>query len=163
MKPPAVCYNQYRILPHSANFLAVPGSRRQQVEETRYEPMLCDSTKTLMRTILHSLDAPDQTGWDDPTEFGNECLYEMHQMTRPSYRAYRTAGSDKPSHLPDFVVFNRAMPHVKAMMSAIHRKDRTTAVESGNAALAEMNGFGIHGLGGTGKEPRTETRESSNL
>ena len=102
--------------------------------------MLCDSTKTLMRTILHSLDAPDQTGWDDPTEFGNECLYEMHQMTRPSYRAYRTAGSDKPSHLPDFVVFNRAMPHVKAMMSAIHRKDRTTAVESGNAALAEMNG-----------------------
>ena len=105
--------------------------------------MLCDSTKTLMRTILHSLDAPDQTGWDDPTEFGNECLYEMHQMTRPSYRAYRTAGSDKPSHLPDFVVFNRAMPHVKAMMSAIHRKDRTTAVESGNAALAEMNGTGV--------------------
>ena len=102
--------------------------------------MLCDSTKTLMRTILHSLDAPDQTGWDDPTEFGNECLYEMHQMTRPSYRAYRTAGSDKPSHLPDFVVFNRAMPHVKAMMAAIHHKDRTTAVESGNAALAEMNG-----------------------
>ena len=106
--------------------------------------MLCDSTKTLMRTILHSLDAPDQTGWDDPTEFGNECLYEMHQMTRPSYRAYRTAGLDKwPSHVPNRAGFNGAMPHVKAMMSAIRRKDRTTAVESGNAALAEMNGFHV--------------------
>jgi len=102
--------------------------------------MLCDSTKTLMRTILHSLDAPDQTGWDDPVEFGNECLYEMHQMTRPSYQAYKTSGSERwPSHLRDFAAFNRAMPHVKAMMTAIHHKDRTTAIESGNAALAEMN------------------------
>jgi hypothetical protein len=100
--------------------------------------MLCDSTKTLMRTILHSLDAPDQTGWDDPVEFGNECLYEMHQMTRPSYQAYKTSGSERwPSHLRDFAAFNRAMPHVKAMMTAIHHKDRTTAIESGNAALAE--------------------------
>jgi hypothetical protein len=103
--------------------------------------MLSDSTKTLMQTILHSLKAPDQTGWDDSIEFGNECLYEMHQMTRPSYRAYKTAGAGKwPSHIPDFSAFNRALPHVKAMMSAIHHKDRTTAIESGNAALAEMNG-----------------------
>src|ERR1039457_1440996 len=106
--------------------------------------MLCDSTKTLMRTILHSLDAPDQTGSDDPTEFGNECLYEMHQMTRPSYRAHKVTGSEKwPSHIPDSLAFNRAMPHVKAMMSAFYRKDRATAVESGNAALAEMNGTGV--------------------
>ena len=106
--------------------------------------MLCDSTKTLMRTILHSLDAPDQTGWDDPIELGNECLYEMHQMTRPSYRAHKVTGSEKwPSHIPDSSAFNRAMPHVKAMMSAIYRKNRTTAVESANAALAEMNGTGV--------------------
>jgi hypothetical protein len=44
---------------------------------------------------------------------------------------------------PDFVAFNRAMPHVKAMMSAIHRKNRTMAIESGNAALAEMNGVPV--------------------
>jgi hypothetical protein len=117
-----------------------------------------------MQTILHSLTAPEQTGWDDSIEFGNECLYEMHQMTRPSYRGYRAFASDRlPSNIPDFVVFNRAMPHVKAMMSAIHRKNRTMAIESGNAALAEMNGFGIRGLRDTGKEPRTETGTSSNL
>jgi len=110
--------------------------------------MLCDSTKTLLQTILQSLQASDQ-GWDDRIESGNQCLYEMHQMTRPSYRAHKTTGSERwPSHLADFAAFNRAMPHVKAMMSAIHRKDRATAVESGNAALAEMNGFGIRGLRG---------------
>lgn len=97
-----------------------------------------------MRTILHSLDAPDQTGWDDPIESGNECLYEMHQMTRPSYGPHKTTGSERwPSHLPDFAAFHRAMPHVKAMMSAIHRKNRTMAIESGIAALAEMNGVPV--------------------
>ena len=103
--------------------------------------MLCESTKTLMQTILHSLTATEQTGWDDPTELGNECLFEMHQMTRPSYRAHKTTGSEKwPSHLPNIAAFSRAMPHVKAMMTAIRRKNRITAVENGNAALAEMNG-----------------------
>ena len=29
------------------------------------------------------------------------------------------------------------------MMSAIHRKDRATAIQSGNAALAEMYGKGV--------------------
>jgi hypothetical protein len=123
--------------------------------------MLCDSTKTLMRTILHSLNAPDQTGWDDPIEFGNECLYEMHQMTRPSYEAYKTTGSERwRFHLPDFAAFNRAMPHVKAMMNAIHRKDRTMAIESGNVALAEMNGFHVvrQHEGPTGKHPSPVTK-----
>jgi hypothetical protein len=125
--------------------------------------MLCDSTKTLLRTIVDSLKTPEQTGWDDSTESCRECLYEMHQMTRPSYGAYKTSSEKWPSQLPNSEAFNRAMPHVKAMMRAIRRKDRTTAIESGNAALAEMNGFGIHGLRGTGKEPRTETGKSPNL
>ncbi|MEI9974107.1 MAG: hypothetical protein WDO73_19880 [Ignavibacteriota bacterium] len=66
--------------------------------------MLLESTKTLMLTILHSLDAPDRTGWDDPIESGNECLYEIYQMTRPSYQGYKTTGSEKwPSRAPDLV------------------------------------------------------------
>jgi hypothetical protein len=55
--------------------------------------MLSDSTKTLLKTILESLQAPKEVGWDDQIESGNQCLYEMHQMTRPSYRAYKTTGS----------------------------------------------------------------------
>lgn len=87
--------------------------------------MLCDSTKTLLQTILQSLQEPDQGGWDDQIESGNQCLYEMYQMTRPSYRAFKTASSDKwPSHIPDGAGLDRAIPHVKAMMNAIRHKDR---------------------------------------
>ena len=123
--------------------------------------MLCDSTKTLLQTILQSLQAPGQAGWDDQIESGNQCLYEMHQMTRPSYRAYKTSSSDKwPSHVPDGAGMNRAMPHVKAMMSAIRRKDRATALENGKAALAEMNGFHVvrQHEGPTGKHPSPVTK-----
>jgi hypothetical protein len=125
--------------------------------------MLCDSTKTLLQTILQSLQASDQ-GWDDRIESGNQCLYEMHQMTRPSYRAYKTTGSDKwPSHVPDGAGLNRAMPHVKAMMSAIRRRDRDTALENGKAALAAMNGIGHTQASGAAMELRTRTRKSSNV
>lgn len=126
--------------------------------------MLSDSTKNLLQTIVRSLETPDQAGWDDQIESGNQCLYEMHQMTRPSYRAYKTTSSDKwPSHVPDGAGMNRAMPHVKAMMSAIHRKDRAKAVENGKAALAEMNGIHHARTTDITKEPGIEIRESSKV
>ena len=103
--------------------------------------MLCDSTKTLLRSIIRSLEAPGQAEWDDQVESGKQCLYEMHQMTRPSYQAYKTTGTDKwPAHTQDKIGFSRALPHIKVMMGAIRRKDRPMALASGNAALAEMNG-----------------------
>lgn len=124
--------------------------------------MLCNSTKTLLQTILQSLQAPDQAGWDDQIESGNQCLYEMHQMTRPSYQAYKTSSSDKwPSHIPDGAGLNRAMPHVKAMMTAIRRKDRATALENGKAALAEMNGSAHSKALNGSPEPGTEIRDSN--
>jgi hypothetical protein len=103
--------------------------------------MLCDSTKNLLQSIIRSLEAPGQAEWDDQVESGKQCLYEMHQMTRPSYQGYKTSGTDKwPPHIPDRGGFNRALPHIKMMMGAIRRKDRAMALASGNAALAEMNG-----------------------
>lgn len=126
--------------------------------------MLCDSTKTLLQTILQSLQSPDQSGWDDQIESGKQCLFEMHQMTRPSYRAYKTTGSDKwPLHVPDGAGLHRAMPHVKAMVSAIRRKDRVAALESGHAALAEMNGTSSSRSSASSREDGTDTRESSNV
>src|SRR5262249_13162059 len=73
-----------------------------------------------------------------------ECLYELHQMTRPSYRAYRTTSSDAqfPVHIPDFEGLRRAIPHVKSMVAAMRCKDRATALESGQAALAQTNAKG---------------------
>jgi len=103
--------------------------------------MLYDSTKGLLQSILRSLETGDESRWDDRTESGNACLYEMHQMSRPMYKAYRSdssnAYSPAQSSLPEKL--NRAMPHVRTMVIAIRRKDQSRAIESGKAAMAEMN------------------------
>jgi hypothetical protein len=105
--------------------------------------MLYDSTKGLLQSILRSLETGDENRWDDRIESGNACLYEMHQMARPLYKAYRSDSSNAyslpQSSLPEKL--NRAMPHVRTMVIAIRHKDQSTALESGKAALAEMNGI----------------------
>lgn len=113
--------------------------------------MLYDSTKGLLQSILTSLETGDDSRWDDQTESGNACLYEMHQMSRPLYRAYRSdsqAGtSQAQATFPGRL--NRAMPYVRTMVIAIRHKDQSQALESGRAALAEMNSV--------------ETREPANV
>lgn len=101
--------------------------------------MLYDSTKVLLRGILGSLQSTGKIGWEDQAELGGECLYEIHQMARPKYQAYRTDSSAKgPVLSPVYERAARAVPHVKSMVRAIRRKDQAGAVESGIAALAEM-------------------------
>src|SRR5271157_2979350 len=109
--------------------------------------MLYDSTKGLLQSILQALETGDETRWDDQTESGNACLYEMHQMSGALYKAYRSdsvnANSLVQSTLPDKL--NRAMPHVRTMVIAIRHKDQTRALESGKTALSEMNGIRVAG------------------
>lgn len=102
--------------------------------------MLQDSTKGLLINIVRLLETAKDMDWDDQRQSGGECLYEMHQMTRPAFQAYRMESTDKkwPAHLPDFARLNRALPHVKAMVSAIRHRDRSAALISGKAALARM-------------------------
>lgn len=103
--------------------------------------MLYDSTKTLLQSILRALETGDESRWDDQTESGNACLYEMHQMSKPLYQGYKTdtlhAKLQAQTSLPEKL--SRAMPHVRSMVIAIRHRDRTRALESGKAALAEMN------------------------
>ena len=54
--------------------------------------MLYDSTKSLLQSILRSLETVDDTGWDDQVESGNSCLYEMHQMSGSLYAPYKSDG-----------------------------------------------------------------------
>ena len=102
--------------------------------------MLYDSTKSLLRSILQSLEKPGNVGWDDQIEWSRQCLYEMHQMARPEYKGYRTEGPNgRPAGpVPVSTKMTRAIPHVKSMVSAIRRKDQAMALESGKAALAEL-------------------------
>jgi hypothetical protein len=121
------------------------GSALHQSNRKKGAFMLYDSTKSLLQGILQSLETGDQTRWDDQTESGNACLYEMHQMSKPLYKAYRSdslnANSLVQSSLHDKL--NRAMPHVRMMVIAIRHKDQTQALESGKTALAEMNGIRV--------------------
>jgi hypothetical protein len=102
--------------------------------------MLYYSTKTLLRSILESLETADEAQWDDRLEFGHQCLYEIHQMARQSYEPFRR---DSPnvqwaSQVPDSERAKEAMPHVQRMMRAIHLRDQAVALASAKAALAAM-------------------------
>jgi hypothetical protein len=103
----------------------------------------------------------DATGWDDQTESGNACLYEMHQMSRSLYKPYRpdklNATALAQSTLPEKLT--KAIPHVRMMVIAIRHKDQARALESGKAALAEMNGTSASTVSGGRTEPATQTRE----
>lgn len=124
--------------------------------------MLYESTKSLLLSILRSLEA-EEIRWDDQTESGNACLYEMHQMSGPLYKAYRSdtlnASSAGQSTLPEKL--NRAIPHVRMMVIAIRHKDRTRALESGRVALAEMNGISAAASRAAGAELGIVSEETS--
>jgi hypothetical protein len=106
--------------------------------------MLYDSTKYLLQSILRSLETGDEAQWDDQTESGNACLYEMHQMSGRLYKAYRSdslnAVFPSQSSLPERL--KRAIPHARMMVIAIRQKDQERALASGHASLAELNGAG---------------------
>ena len=120
---------------HKGQTRHVSGTKKERFR------MLYESTRGLLQSILQSLEAGDQARWDDQTESGNACLYEMHQMAGPLYKAYRSdnlnANSRAQVGFPQKLT--RAMPHARMMVIAIRHKDRDLAIESGKAALAEMN------------------------
>jgi hypothetical protein len=61
-------------------------------------------------------------------------------MARQSYEPYRKDSPNVqwPSQIPDSERAKHAIPHVKRMMKAIHRRDQAAALESAKAALAAM-------------------------
>jgi hypothetical protein len=114
-----------------------PVARRKGKEN---QVMLFESTTILLRTIVHSLENSGEAAWDDHLESGNQCLYELHQLARSSSRTYKSSNAKFPVIAPAFERAIRAIPHVKLMMGAIRRRDRKAGVESGKAAIGEMNG-----------------------
>jgi hypothetical protein len=117
--------------------------------------MLYDSTKSLLQSILRALETVDDAGWDDQTESGNACLYEMHQMSGALNTPYKNATLAAQSNFVEWL--NRAIPHVRTMMIAIRHKDQIQALESGRAALAELNGTRPSVISGGRTEPTIES------
>ncbi|MBZ5581055.1 MAG: hypothetical protein LAQ30_02415 [Acidobacteriia bacterium] len=104
--------------------------------------MLFDSTRSLLQSIVLTLERTgDESRWDDQTESGKACLFEMHQMSGRAYKAYRTdtLGAKTGPQRSLSERLDRAIPHVRSMTIAIRRRDRAMALKSGKAGLAEMN------------------------
>lgn len=100
--------------------------------------MLYDSTKGLLRNILHSLESPDSTAWDDRLESSKACLFEMHQMSRGLGKAYKSDKVKAGTQTLDTQRVLRAMPHVRSMAVAIRLRDQAKAIAASKAALAEL-------------------------
>jgi len=94
--------------------------------------MLFESTKTLLRSIVQSLENGDTTVWDDRLESGLQCQYELHQMSRSSTRAYKVGSVP----IADRAI--RAIPHVRSMTIAIRKRNQVAALESGRMAVVEL-------------------------
>jgi hypothetical protein len=126
--------------------------------------MLYDSTKILLQSILHSLETASGAKWDEQNESGKQCLYEMYQMSKPLYKGYKTEGSQGKTAVlvPVSENVNRAIPHVKAMLRAIRLQDRAMAINSGKAAIIEMNGTS-HSRPAVSAVRKTEAKEIPNV
>ena len=94
--------------------------------------MLFESTKTLLRSIVQSLEKGDTSVWDDRLESGLQCQYELHQMSRSSTRAYKVGTVP----IADRAI--RAIPHVRSMTIAIRKRNQALALESGRMAVVEL-------------------------
>jgi len=163
-----VCYTIFRVkvlaaFDQSARLNPGKSPVLQPVRKKIRSRMLYDSTKSLLQSILCSLETGDDTRWDDRTESGNACLYEMHQMSGSLYKPYRPDKLHSTSLVQDSLPgkLTRAIPHVRTMVIAIRHKDQIQALESGRAALAELNGTSAPISSGRFTEPATESKDAS--
>lgn len=98
--------------------------------------MIFQSTTDLLVKIVHLLRSGDEWAFLDSLDYGNQCVYELSQMSRPSRRSSLSGRLDVVA----FERSARALPHVKSMNAAIRRKDLDQALQSANAAITEMGG-----------------------
>jgi len=107
------------------------GESAQPTHESRQ--MVFESTTRLLLKIVQSLANDFDVPWEDDLEFGRQCIYELHQMSRHE---------DVQSTL--VTASNRALsaiPYVKLMNSSIRHRDRVVAIENGRKAIREMTGY----------------------
>jgi hypothetical protein len=95
--------------------------------------------KNSLKNIVDWLDGDDKAGWERQIELGEECRSDMERMARPKYSGARKGGhAFGPERNPDSGKPNRAIPHVRAMLSSMRNRNRAAAQEHGRAAMAVM-------------------------
>ena len=96
--------------------------------------------KSSLKSILDWLAGTDDAGWERQIELGEQCRSEMERLARPIYRGAkaRSHGALGPERNPDAGKLDRAIPHVRAMLTAMRNRNRAAALEHGRAAMTVM-------------------------
>ena len=98
------------------------------------------NTKTLLESIVRGLKAePPQNDaeWQAQTDLVQGCLTEMVEMSEPTVNQSMGATS-RYVHHPVADKLNRAMPHVRSMLTAMRERDRITALAHGETTLRRL-------------------------
>ena len=83
-------------------------------------------------------DAPqDDADWQAQTEVVQSCLAEMAEMSEPTVNE-SMGSTSRYVHRPVADKLNRAMPHVRSMLTAMRDHDRATALAHGETTLQRL-------------------------
>ena len=98
------------------------------------------NTKNLLESIVRGLKTQppqDDAEWQAQTDLVQGCLAEMAEMSEPAANPSMGATS-RYVHRPVADKLNRAMPHVRSMLTAMRDRDRTTALAHGETTLRRL-------------------------
>jgi hypothetical protein len=96
------------------------------------------NTKSLFESVVRGLKAvPPQNDaeWQAQIELVQTCLAEMAEMSQP---AVHPAMQSRYVHRPVADKLNRAMPHVRAMLTAMQNRDCASALAHGETTLQRL-------------------------
>jgi hypothetical protein len=90
--------------------------------------------------IVQWLERTDETYWASKTALAKNCLATMRQRVKSINDPSKPRSGSAQACVvnPDAGKLKRAIPHVEAMLYAMHAKERVKALESGRAAVAEL-------------------------
>jgi hypothetical protein len=105
-------------------------------------PMWYGSTKSLLESIVRwlrteALAPQDDTEWQAQTDLVQVCLTEMVETVELTVNLSKGATS-RYVHRPVADKLNRAMPHVRAMLTAMRDRDPTMALAHGETTLRRL-------------------------
>ena len=98
------------------------------------------NTKNLLESIVRGLrtEAPQNDAeWQAQTDLVQACLAEMVEMSESTVNPSKGATS-RYVHRPVADKLNRAMPHVRSMLSAMRDRDRASALKHGETSLHRL-------------------------
>jgi hypothetical protein len=114
--------------------------RHRSLEQKRENPMWYGNTKSLLESIVRWLrtEAPqNDADWQAQTDLVQACLAEMAEMSEPNVNPSKGATS-RYVHRPVADKLNRAMPHVRAMLTAMRDRDPAMALAHGETTLRRL-------------------------